>query len=59
MKRQSRKITKMVLVPGILLLLISTLSFAQEFPTRPINMLAAIGAGSPQDVTTRVLLSKA
>ena len=39
--------------------LMSAPAAAQEYPARPINMLVAIGPGSPQDVVTRALVAKA
>jgi tripartite-type tricarboxylate transporter receptor subunit TctC len=41
------------------LVLFSAAALAEEYPARPINMLVAIGPGSPQDVVTRALVSKA
>jgi hypothetical protein len=37
--------TKMILLSGLFLFLISTSSFAQEFPKRSINFLIAVGIG--------------
>ncbi len=59
MRSKGKPATITALLIVLCLLLISTPSLAQEFPKRPINMLVAVAPGSPQDVLTRVLLSKA
>ena len=40
-------------------MLLSAAALAQQYPSKPINMLVAIGPGSPQDVVTRILVTKA
>ena len=44
---------------GAGLMLLSAAALAQPYPSKPINMLVAIGPGSPQDVVTRILVTKA
>lgn len=41
------------------LFLMPALLFAQEFPTKPVNILVSFFPGSPTDVATRLLASKA
>ena len=49
----------MVLLIGFFLLLLSTLSVAQEFPTKPINFIVTSAPGQIGDVTTRITGAKA
>ena len=41
------------------LLLIAAAASAQDYPSKPINMMVTIGPGSPQDIVTRALGTKA
>ncbi len=41
------------------LMLISAAALAQQYPSKPIHMMVTVGPGSPQDVVTRVLVTKA
>ena len=59
MKLKDRTIIKIIFLFGSLLFWTSTVSFAQEYPQRPINMLVAIAPGSTQEILTRMLSSKA
>jgi tripartite-type tricarboxylate transporter receptor subunit TctC len=47
-----------VLLTGFFLFFIPIPSSAQEFPTKPINILMAFAAGGNQDIATRVLAGK-
>lgn len=58
MKLKAYKMKKIVFWVG-LLFLIPTLPFAQEYPTKPINMLVALAPGGIVDSSIRVLASKA
>jgi tripartite-type tricarboxylate transporter receptor subunit TctC len=50
---------KEILFCGFLLLLVPTFSLAQEYPTRPMNVLVSVAAGGSRDTLTRVFLGKA
>ena len=49
---------KTVLLWGFLLFLIPSLSLAQEFPTKPINILIGYATGGTVDIPIRVLAGK-
>jgi len=57
--RRGWKIAEIVLLCGLVLISIPILSRAQEYPTKPINILSAYGAGTSTDVCGRALVSKA
>jgi len=59
MKRNGWKTIEMIIFYGLILFLIPTLSFAQEFPTKPVNALLAYGPGAGYDISFRPLASKA
>jgi tripartite-type tricarboxylate transporter receptor subunit TctC len=42
-----------------LFLMVSSVSWAQEFPTKPINILVGAGPGGSQDTSTRLIAKKA
>jgi tripartite-type tricarboxylate transporter receptor subunit TctC len=41
------------------LMLVCAAAPAQDYPAKPINMVVAIGPGSPQDIVTRALVARA
>ncbi len=49
----------MIFLLGLILLSAPALSFAQEFPTRPINILVVFSMGLTTDTCTRLLASNA
>jgi tripartite-type tricarboxylate transporter receptor subunit TctC len=55
---KTRRMVRVIFFFGFLLL-IPTLSFPQEFPTKPINILVGFAPGGAVDVATRVIASKA
>ena len=58
MRLRAWKMIIIVLMAGLLPLL-PVLSFAQQFPTKPINLLVAFSLGLTTDTSTRMLASKA
>jgi tripartite-type tricarboxylate transporter receptor subunit TctC len=58
MDRKNGTMKKAVLWSGFLLCFIPILSVAQEYPTRPINLLISVAPGGTRDTSTRVLASK-
>jgi len=59
MKRKGHGVKEIFVLSGLVLFLIPGLLFAQEFPTKPINMMVTFAAGGVTDVPTRVLVMKA
>jgi len=62
MKRLGSKMSGMVFLCGFLISLMSlipTFSFAQQYPTKPINVIVTFAPGGTLDVSTRILASKA
>ena len=59
MKRKEQTIIQVMALYGLILLLTPTFSFAQEFPTKPINVMVAYSPGASVDLSFRVLASKA
>jgi len=49
------KMRRMVILFAFLLLLVPTLSFTQEYPTKPINLTIAISTGGTVDISSRML----
>jgi tripartite-type tricarboxylate transporter receptor subunit TctC len=56
MERKGRRMGKMIFLFGFFLLLIPTLSFAQEYPTKPINLLVNRAPGGTADTCLRGLV---
>jgi tripartite-type tricarboxylate transporter receptor subunit TctC len=59
MMRENWKTTGMVFLFGLVLVLMPVLSHAQEYPSKPINVLIPTTPGNGQDVITRALLEDA
>lgn len=59
MKRMGWKMRKAILWCGPLLFVMPGLSPAQEFPTKPINVVVVYATGGNMDVSTRLLAGKA
>jgi len=57
--RKTRKPRRILLWIGFFLLVLSGSLFAQEFPTKPINLIIPSAPGQIGDVTTRMLATKA
>jgi tripartite-type tricarboxylate transporter receptor subunit TctC len=47
------------LVLGLLCVLVPVLSFAQDFPTKPVNVIVTFAPGGTLDTATRILATKA
>ncbi|MDI7260279.1 MAG: tripartite tricarboxylate transporter substrate binding protein [Thermodesulfobacteriota bacterium] len=50
---------KIIFVFGFFLILIPLISFAQTYPTKPINLIVTFPPGGTLDTSTRILASKA
>lgn len=59
MKRPRWKIGKTMLFCGLFLLSLSTLLYAQEYPTKPMNIVITFSPGGSADPSMRLLASKA
>jgi tripartite-type tricarboxylate transporter receptor subunit TctC len=59
MKTEQCSLSRSIIFGLVLLILLPTLSHAQEYPKRPINILCAFGAGTAVDIAGRVLAAKA
>jgi len=58
MEARVREIRRFVLSIGVFIL-VPSLPFAQEFPTKPVNILVASAPGGTQDTSIRMLANKA
>jgi tripartite-type tricarboxylate transporter receptor subunit TctC len=52
---QKETVGKGIVLFGLLFLVTVSLSFAQEFPTKPVNVIVGAGPGGAIDTSTRVL----
>jgi tripartite-type tricarboxylate transporter receptor subunit TctC len=59
MKRTMRILIVMLGLCGLVLCSIPPSAYAQEFPTKPINVLVAYSPGASVDISFRALASKA
>jgi len=59
MKGKKWNIGRMVLFCGLFLSLAASLSFAQPYPTKPINLIVTFAPGGTLDTSTRILAVKA
>ena len=59
MKTKRWNVGRSVLLSVLLLICLPTLSRPQNYPTRPVNILCAFGAGTSVDIAGRVLANKA
>ena len=59
MEKKGWKISKMIFLSGFLFLMIPALCYAQQYPTKPINILINKAPGGTLDIPTRIVASKA
>jgi len=59
MKPKEWKVRRKVFIMGLLLFSMPTFSFAQEFPTKPVNLLISWGPGLAAEMSSRLLAGKA
>ena len=59
MKGKGLNLMEMIVLYGIVILLLSTISFAQEYPNKPINILLSFAPGGQADVPFRPLAKAA
>ena len=59
MKERKWNIGRVVLLCGLFLSLAASLSFAQPYPTKPINLIVTFAPGGTLDTSTRILAVKA
>jgi len=58
MKAKRSKVVSAVVL-GFLFVLVPVFSFAQDFPTKPVNVIVTFAPGGTLDVATRILATKA